>query len=109
MDNEKQQIEDFGASDCSVAHWSDALEVVEAMQQEEPQIYFMDGNSLTGKEAWNKCLRVVLQRLRAKADKANKNTVAIVATATAGSSAAGSNPARSKGSQERHRQSLNWR
>jgi hypothetical protein len=77
MDNEKQQAEHLGSSDCSVAYWSDVLEIVEAMQREEPQIYFMDGNSLTGKEAWNKCLRVVLQRLRAKADKANKNTVAI--------------------------------
>lgn len=65
------------SSRCSVAYWSDVLEVVEAMQQEEPQIYFMDGHPLTGKEAWNKCLRVVLQRLREKADKASKNTVAI--------------------------------
>lgn len=61
----------------SVAYWSEVLEIVRAMQQEEPKIYFMDGNSLTGKEAWDKCLRVVLQRLQEKANTATKNTVAI--------------------------------
>jgi len=77
IEMEKDKTENSVASHCSVAYWSDALEVVEAMQQEEPQIHFLDGHSLTGKEAWNKCLRVVLQRLQAKADKATKNTVAI--------------------------------
>tara|TARA_R110000868_G_scaffold398668_2_gene671998 strand:- start:1829 stop:2242 length:414 start_codon:yes stop_codon:yes gene_type:complete len=77
MDSQRDATENLGSSRCSVAYWSDALEVVEAMQQEEPQIHFMDGHSLTGREAWNKCLRVVLQRLQAKADKATKNTVAI--------------------------------
>ena len=77
MDSQKDATENLVSSRCSVAHWSDVLEVVEAMQQEEPQVYFMDGNSLTGMEAWNECLRVVLQRLQAKADAASKNTVAI--------------------------------
>lgn len=70
MDSQKDATENLGSS---VAYWSDALEVVEAMQHEEPQIHFLDGNSLTGKEAWNRCLRVVLQRLQAKADAATKS------------------------------------
>ena len=48
--------------------WVDAAAVIEAMQREEPQIYFMDGNSLSGHEAWDKCLRMVLQRLESKGD-----------------------------------------
>jgi len=67
MDSQKDATENLGSSRCPVAYWSDALEVVEAMQQEEPQICFIDGYTLTGKEAWDKCLRVVLQRLQAKA------------------------------------------
>ena len=53
----------------AIAAWNkrsaaDAVSVVEAMQLEEPNVYFMDGNTLNGKEAWKKCLRAVLERLQ---------------------------------------------
>lgn len=43
---------------------SKAIEIVKSIQQEKPQIHFMDGHPLSGKEAWDKCLEVVLQRLQ---------------------------------------------
>jgi hypothetical protein len=42
----------------------DAMSVVKAMQLEPPNVHFMDGNSLSGHEAWDVCLRTVLQRLQ---------------------------------------------
>ena len=41
----------------------DVVAVIKAMQQEEPNVYFMDGSSMTGAEAWNKCLQVLLKKL----------------------------------------------
>ena len=60
---------DYDEQEDAIAAWNrrasaDAVSVVEVMQQEEPNVYFMDGNSLTGREAWNKCLRTVLERLQ---------------------------------------------
>ena len=43
---------------------TNAIAVIKAMQQEEPHIYFLDGSSMTGHEAWKKCLQVVLERLQ---------------------------------------------
>jgi len=57
--------------------WLQAIKTIEEMQTETPRIYFLDGNSLTGEEAWKKCLRLVLERLNAKASSEPQNVISI--------------------------------
>lgn len=42
-----------------------ALDIVKAIAEEEPMIYFMDGNQMTAKEAWKTCLKYVIEKLEA--------------------------------------------
>lgn len=42
-----------------------AVDIVKAIAEEEPMIYFMDGNQMTAKEAWKTCLKYVIEKLEA--------------------------------------------
>jgi hypothetical protein len=56
---------------------SEVVEVLDAMANMPPPIYFADGNSMTGTEAWNKCLSTLRWKLSELADKTPSNTIII--------------------------------
>ncbi len=42
-----------------------AVDIVKAIVEEEPMVHFMDGDQMTAKEAWNTCLKYVIEKLEA--------------------------------------------
>ena len=42
----------------------EAIDRIVEMQERDPDIYFLDGHSMTGEEAWKRCLYKVSGMLR---------------------------------------------
>jgi len=69
----KQENRDSDASHCSVAHWDEVWQVIEAINEAPSEVRFLDGHEMTGHEGWRAALMRVRSKLADLRSKSPKN------------------------------------